>query len=261
LKAIGGKKYQIVASYDTHIVVMNADCHFRDLDSTRQFKINLLINDFNEITRLVLVLNPRILDVIDELQKRSDHEQEHKNEVPEKNRMLAITRDTGEFYNLFLKSLGAKRILEIGLSHGYSTLWFADAVLSENPTGYEIITIERDLSKIEIAKENFRKAGIEDIITIKHGEGAEILAALLEEFYKNPQRPYFDFIFIDADKENSIRYFELCLPMLRKRGIIAADNVLDMKEMKEYVKYVQNKPGIQTTTLPIGWGQELSLKL
>lgn len=208
------------------------------------------------------MFNQKIRSIIDELQKRSDYEQEHKHELLEKNRMLAITRHTGEFYNLLLKTLGAKRVLEIGLSHGYSTLWFADAVLSENSSNSCcIITIEKDFSKIKIAQENFRKAGIENFVTVKHGDGTKVLNEMLEEFNKNPQKSYFDFVLIDADKENSIKYFELCLPMIRKKGIIAADNVLDMKEMGKYVKYVQNRSNIQTITLPIGWGQELSLKL
>ncbi|MDH3656902.1 MAG: O-methyltransferase [Nitrosopumilus sp.] len=207
------------------------------------------------------MFNQKILRIIDELQKRSNYEQEHKDEFSEENRMLAITRDTGEFYNLLLKALGVKRILEIGLSHGYSTLWFADAILSENPSNSCVITIEKDHSKVKIAQENFRKAGIENFVTVKHGDGIKILNEMLEDFNKNFQKDYFDFVFIDADKENSIQYFELCLPMIRKNGIIAADNILDMKEMEEYTKYVKNRSNIQTVTLPIGWGQELSLKL
>jgi len=160
-----------------------------------------------------------------------------------------------------LKSLGAKRILEIGLSHGYSTLWFADAVLSEISSDSCIISIEKEVAKITIAQENFRKAGIENFVTIKHGEGIKVLNEMLEDFNKTSQKSYFDFVFIDADKENSIKYFELCLPMVRKNGIIAADNVLDMKEMEDYIKYVKNRSNIQTVTLPIGWGQELSIKL
>jgi predicted O-methyltransferase YrrM len=207
------------------------------------------------------LFNKKISNTIDELQKRCDYEQEHKDEYLGKNRMLAITRNTGEFYNLLLKSIGAKRILEIGLSHGYSTLWFADAVLSEIPSDSCIISIEKKFAKITIAKENFRKAGIENFVTIKHGEGIKVLNEMLEDFNKNSQKSYFDFVFIDADKENSIQYFELCLPMIRKNGIIAADNVLDMKEMEDYTKYVKNRSNIQTVTLPIGWGQEISIKL
>jgi predicted O-methyltransferase YrrM len=207
------------------------------------------------------LFNQKILKIIDELQKRSDYEQDHKDELSEENRMLAITRDTGEFYNLLLKALGVKRVLEIGLSHGYSTLWFADAVLSANHSNSCIITIEKDHSKIEIAQENFRKAGIGNFVAIKHGDGIEILNEMVEDFNKNSQKDYFDFVFIDADKENSIKYFELCMPMIKKNGIIAADNVLDMKEMEKYTRYVKNRSNIQTTTLHIGWGQELSLKL
>ncbi len=207
------------------------------------------------------MFNQKISNTIDELQKRCDYEQEHKDEYLGKNRMLAITRNTGEFYNVLLKSLRAKRILEIGLSHGYSTLWFADAVLSESSSDSCIISIEKKFDKITIAQENFRKAGIENFVTIKHGEGIKVLNEMLEDFNKTSQKSYFDFVFIDADKENSIKYFELCLPMVRKNGIIAADNVLDMNEMEDYIKYVKNRSNIQTVTLPIGWGQELSIKL
>ena len=207
------------------------------------------------------MFNQKISNTIDELQKRCDYEQEHKDEYLGKNRMLAITRNTGEFYNVFLKSIRAKRILEIGLSHGYSTLWFADAVLSESSSNSCIISIEKKFDRITIAQENFRKAGIENFVTIKHGEGIKVLNEMLEDFNKTSQKSYFDFVFIDADKENSIKYFELCLPMVRKNGIIAADNVLDMNEMEDYIKFVKNRSNIQTVTLPIGWGQELSIKL
>ena len=206
------------------------------------------------------MFNQKILSVIEDLQKKSDYEQEHKDEFIEKERMLAITRNTGEFYNLLLKSIRAKRILEIGLSHGYSTLWFADAILSENFQDAGIITLENDLSKIKIAKENFVKAGIENNVIIKQGDGIMILNEMLDNFNKTQQKSYFDFVFIDADKENSINYFELCFPMVRKSGIIAADNISDMREMEEYTKYVKNRLDVQTITLSIGWGQELSLK-
>ena len=207
------------------------------------------------------MFNQKILSIIDELQKKSDYEQEHKDEFLEKDRMLAITRNTGEFYNLLLKSVGAKRVLEIGLSHGYSTLWFADAVLSENLQDSYVVTIENDFSKIKTAKENFVKAGIENFVTIKHEDGILILNEMLDNFNKTHQKSYFDFVFIDADKENSIKYFELCFPMVRKNGLITADNILDMKEMEEDVKYVKNRLDIQTITLPVGWGQEISLKI
>lgn len=207
------------------------------------------------------MFNQKIFSIIEDLQKKSDYEQEHKDKFSEKDRMLAITRHTGEFYNLLLKSIGAKRVLEIGLSHGYSTLWFADAMLSENFQDCDIITIENDISKIKNAKENFVKAGVENFVTIKHGDGITILNEMLDNFNKTRQKSYFDFVFIDADKENSIKYFDLCFPMVRKNGLIAADNILDMKEMKEYVKYVKNRVDIQTTTLPVGWGQELSIKI
>ncbi|MEK6965220.1 MAG: hypothetical protein AABX58_03275, partial [Thermoproteota archaeon] len=70
----------------------------------------------------------------------------------------------------------------------------------------------------------------------------------------------FDFVFIDADKENSISYFETCLPMVKKGGIIAADNILDNDDMKKYAKYAQKKPDVISVTIPIGWGEEITFK-
>jgi len=206
----------------------------------------------------------QILEIINDLQKRSDYEQEHKEELLENRRMLAITKETGKFYNQILKATKAKRVLEIGLSHGYSTLWFADAILSNYesiPPAKSIITIENDESKIKIAKENFKKASVLEFIEIKEGNGIKVLNEILSNFKKSPQKNYFDFAFIDADKENSIKYFELCFPMIKEKGIIAADNILDMKEMEAYSNYVKNRKNVETVTLPIGWGQEFSIKL
>ena len=73
-------------------------------------------------------MNEHILTVLKKLEKRSKLEEDNKIEVNHDERMLAITEDTGQFFNLFLRAIKAKRILEVGTSVGYSTLWFADAV-------------------------------------------------------------------------------------------------------------------------------------
>ena len=219
-------------------------------------------------------MNQKILKVIQKLEKKSQYEEKHKEELSEKTRMLAITQETGKFYNQILKAIDAKRILEIGLSHGYSTLWFADAMLSnmENDdsnttaitTNKPIITIENDPAKIKIAQENFKEAGVSEFIDIRQGIGIDVLRDIVaseKKMSNTSKRPLFDFMFIDADKNNSIKYFEMCLPMIRKKGIIAADNVLDMKEMISYTKHLRKRNDVQTITLPIGWGQEFSIKL
>lgn len=207
-------------------------------------------------------MEQKIQDVLYRLQKQAEYENEHKDEFEHDKRMLAITKETGLFYNILLKAVKAKKILEIGLSTGYSTLWFADALI-HNTNGTKqnkvITTIEQNPNKIQIAKENFAQAGVSEMIDIKQGIAKDALSEISNGFSNNSNEPY-DFVFIDADKENSIDYFETCLRLVKKGGIIAADNILDMDEMKKYADHVQKKSGVISTTIPIGWGEEISIK-
>ncbi len=211
-------------------------------------------------------MEEKIKRVLSRLQRQSDYEQQHKSEMSDEDRMLSITKETALFYNILLKSMRAKQILEVGLSTGYSTLWFADAIISNTKSLAQrhnsIITIEKSPAKVSIAKKNFEEAGVMDIIDIREGDAKEVFSNILKNFEsdRRSRKGLFDFIFIDADKKNSIEYFELCLPMLRKNGIIAADNLLDTPEMKKYGEYVENKSKVESVLVPIGWGQELTRK-
>ncbi len=165
------------------------------------------------------------------------------------------------FYNIMLKSINAKNILEIGTSVGYSGLWFADAVLSNTQSEGQIITIDRVKIKIDNAIQNFKEAEVCSLIKIKEGEARKILREIKEEFSEN----YFDFIFIDADKESYIEYFDLCLPLVKKGGIIGADNILFPERfnqlMSDYISYVRKKSNVQSVTVPIDNGEEITIKL
>ena len=165
------------------------------------------------------------------------------------------------FYNILLKSSNAKNILEIGMSVGYSGLWFADAVMSNTQSNGQIITIDREKFKIDNATRNFEEAGVGSLIKIREGEARKILYEIKDEFNEN----YFDFIFIDADKESYIEYFDLCLPLVRKGGIIAADNILFPERfnqiMVDYLSHIKSKSNVQSVTVPIDNGEEITIKL
>ena len=165
------------------------------------------------------------------------------------------------FYNILLKSINAKKILEIGMSVGYSGLWFADAVMSDTQSDGQIITIDREKFKIDKATQNFEEAGVNSLIKIREGEARKILHEIMEEFGEN----YFDFIFIDADKESYIEYFDLCLSLVRKGGIIGADNILLPERfnemMADYLSHVRSNPNVQSVTVPIDNGEEITIKL
>lgn len=200
-------------------------------------------------------MDARIRRVISRLDRQSNREREGKVAVARGQQMLAITADTGMFFSILLKSVKAKRVLEIGTSAGFSTLWFADALLENNGS---IITIEADRKKIERAQKNFKQAGVDGMIKMMEGRALDVLRQM-------GTKNKFDFVFIDADKENVKEYFSLVLPMVRVGGIIAVDNMLYPERyrpyMSRYAKYVQNMRDIQSVTVPIGMGEEITVKL
>ena len=191
------------------------------------------------------MINEKIQYVLSRLEKDIDYETKHLDEIPSEKRLNCISKNIGMFYNILLKSINAKKILEIGMSVGYSGLWFADAVMSTTKTDGQIITIDREKFKIDKATQNFEEAGVRSLIKIKQGEARKILHEIKEEFGEN----YFDFIFIDADKESYIEYFDLCLSLVRKGGIIGADNILFPERFNEmmgdYFSHVRNNPNVQ----------------
>ena len=206
------------------------------------------------------MINEKIQNVLSRLEKDIDYENSHRDEVPSEKRLNCISKNIGTFYNIMLKSIHAKKILEIGMSVGYSGLWFADAIMSNTQDG-QIVTIDREQFKIDSATRNFEEAGVSSLIKIREGEARKILHEIKEEFGEN----YFDFIFIDADKESYIEYFDLCLPLVRKGGIIGADNILFPerfnKMMADYLSHVRNNPNVQSVTVPIDNGEEVTIKL
>ena len=204
-------------------------------------------------------MDESVLTVLEELEQQSNLEKTRQVSVEPQDRMLAITKETGELFNMILHMKKAKTMLELGTSTGYSTIWCAEAI--KDQLG-KIITIEQNPSKIKRAKTNFHKAKLKEFITIMEGVAMQILVELSShEKYKE----YFDFVLIDADKENVIKYFDLILPMVSVGGIIITDNMLypekyqeSMKKLSKHIKKYQN---LKTITSPIGNGEEITLKI
>ena len=204
-------------------------------------------------------MNDILVKVLDELENRSNLEKERKIDVKKEDRMLAITKDTGQFFNLLLHSKKAKNMLEVGMSVGYSTIWCAEAIKENSGS---IITIENNESKIKRAKENFARAGVKDIISIKHGQAIDVLESLNKQ---GDYDSYFDFVLLDADKENTLNYFELILPMTKIGGLIVIDNMLYPEKYRAEMNVVEQKiktnGNVRCVLVPIGNGEELITKL
>jgi caffeoyl-CoA O-methyltransferase len=203
---------------------------------------------------IIAGVDSKVLSVISRLNRESNLQRSGRVKVAPDQEMLAITADTGIFFSVLLKAIKARCILEVGTSAGFSTLWFADA-MGKNQSS-RIITIEMNPQKVERALKNFKEAGVDKMIEIKQGIALDLLHKLKGKF---------DFVFLDADKENIIRYFDIVLPMVRIGGIIAADNMLYPNHfrpaMRKYAHHVHTKPNVQSVTVPIGMGEEITIKL
>jgi predicted O-methyltransferase YrrM len=230
--------------------------------------------DLNDYTCLYNRVSGNINKILTRLGEQSKRERSGEIKLLPEDEMLAITLDTGMFFKILLSAMHARRILEIGTSVGYSTLWFAEAMIQDATTGPEgaekqIITLDMNHSKIERATKNFDEAGVSGLIEVLEGNARNILHELLKNFdgenHIKKTDGLFDFVFFDADKEYLREYLDLVLPMLRTGGIVATDNMLYPEEyrplMKDYANYVRSKPFLQSVTVPIGNGEEITIKL
>lgn len=166
-------------------------------------------------------------------------------------KMLNITRDTGELLALLVQTRGAREVLEIGTSNGYSTLWLAQAV---QRLGGRVTTIERDEGKLELAAHNFRRAGLSPFITQLAGEAGELLPTLPEEGYQ--------LIFLDSDRQQYLAWWPEIRRLLAPRGLLVVDNAIShQSEMSEWMAEVRQDLAFLTSLVPVGKGEWLVVRL
>lgn len=130
---------------------------------------------------------------------------------------MAVSPLQGAFLNILAKSVGAKRILELGTFAGYSTIWLARAL----PEGGKVITLELQDVNADLSQRNFDDAGLADRIEIRRGPAEKSLNILINDGVKP-----FDFIFLDADKIRYPTYLDQILMLSRPGTLIIADNVI-----------------------------------
>jgi predicted O-methyltransferase YrrM len=130
---------------------------------------------------------------------------------------IDVSPNQGKMLNLLARIQGARRILEIGTLGGYSTIWLARAL----PANGKLITLEAEPKHAMVASTNIARAGLSSVVELRLGPALESLAQLLKE-----QVEPFDFIFIDADKQNNPAYLEWSLRLSRPGTIIICDNVV-----------------------------------
>jgi len=146
-----------------------------------------------------------------------------------------VNPDEGAFLRSLAEKVQAREALEIGTSNGYSSIWIGMGVRKE---GGRLLTLEIDEGRAKLARANFLAAGLDSVITLKLGD------ALLE--VPKLHGPY-DFVFIDAWKQDYVKYLNMVIPMVRPGGVIVAHNVTDLKEeLTDFIHALQTNPQLKT---------------
>jgi len=183
-------------------------------------------------------------------------------ELCRRNRIPILDRDAADFLKLQLKIKKPKRVLEIGTAYGFSALLTAKNTLQDT----EIITVEIDAERAEMAKKIISESNYSDKIDIKVANALDVLMYLQNQF---------DFIFLDAAKGQYLYLFEYIMDLLEPGGILLADNVLYkgkvlsdkevrhkirtiVNNLKKYLELVMNHPELDSTIISAGDGMALS---
>jgi caffeoyl-CoA O-methyltransferase len=166
----------------------------------------------------------KILDVLDDM----DRSQRYMENVPQ---------EDGRLLRLLTEAIGARYVVEIGTSSGYSGLWLCLALRS---TGGRLTTFEIDPQRAALARKNFKRAGVDHLVTIVEGDAHREVLKL-----KAP----IDLVFIDADKPGYIDYLNKLLPLVRPGGLILGHNMNSPAPDPAYVKAITTNPDLETLFL------------
>jgi len=173
-----------------------------------------------------------------------------------------ISPEVGQLLNTIILAAGYKNILELGTSNGYSAIWEA---LALEKTGGQLITLEFSEERAALAEKNLKDCNLKEYVTIIQGKILEILRQVdlkLLYSHKTEDKAFLDMAFIDASKLEYVEYFDKIHPMIRKNGIIIADNVISHEnKVWNYIDLITAHENYQTTKLNIGTGLLLSLKI
>ena len=179
--------------------------------------------------------------------------------------VMQISPEQGQFMSLLVKLIGAKRAIEIGTFTGYSSICVANAM----PDDGELICCDISPQWTDIAEKYWARAKLENKISLYTQPAEQTLQTLIDD----GQKSSFDFVFIDADKQNYIQYYEMALTLLRKGGMIAVDNTLwsgavadpendepGTRAIRRFNQMLKEDTRVSKSLLPIGDGLTLILK-
>ena len=151
--------------------------------------------------------------------------------------MMNVPAEDGRLLRILTESIGAKHVVEIGTSNGYSGIWFC---LALRKTGGKLTTHEIDKDRANQARENFKRAGIDHLVTLVEGDAHQEVTKIKEPI---------DLLFIDADKQGYPDYLTKLLPQVRAGGLVIGHNMRSPTPSPEYVEAITTNPDLETVFL------------
>jgi predicted O-methyltransferase YrrM len=149
--------------------------------------------------------------------------------------MMNVPEQDGRILRMLTEATGAKHVVEIGTSNGYSGIWFC---LALRTTGGKLTTHDIDEGRASLARENFKRAGVDYMVTLVMGDAHETVTRIKEPI---------DVLFIDADKEGYPDYLKKLLPLVRPGGLILSHNINSTGQ--DFIDAITKNPSLETLQL------------
>lgn len=159
-------------------------------------------------------------------------------------RLRNVEPDTARVLALLVRIMGARHLLEIGTSNGYSTLWLADAARS---VGGRVLSVDIDPARSEMARRNLQRAGLGALVELRVEDAAQTLARAADEAW--------DMVFLDAERPFYVGYWPDLVRVLRPGGLLAVDNVTSHAEqVRDFRALVSGDERVSEAVVPTGAG-------
>jgi predicted O-methyltransferase YrrM len=165
-------------------------------------------------------------------------------------RLRNVEPETAELLGVLVRSMSATRVLEIGTSNGYSTIWLGDAA---EAVGGTVLSLEIEAERTAQAESNVAEAGVAEFVELRTADAGEALRSFADGA--------FDLIFLDAERKFYVDYWPDLIRALRPNGLLVVDNTLShAKELVEFSELVYSDPAVTSTLVTVGAGVLLIVK-
>jgi predicted O-methyltransferase YrrM len=192
------------------------------------------------------VIDDRVRPVLDRLY--SEDKRQREANLPVEQRTRNLTPESGKFLMLFATAMGATGVVEVGSSNGVSTIWLAAAM---RETGGAVTGTELLPERAAEANANLAEAGLAAFGRVIAIDAADVASCVTAPI---------DLAFIDAEKEDYVAHFERVFPLVRRYGVIVADNVVS-HDLSDYQRMLRTRSDCESVTLPLDRGLEITIRI